>query len=449
MRLPAVALLALILPAQDDPEIRRLIERLEDDSYEVRERAQKDLVQLGERALPALRKAVAEAAGSADRGELKARAQAAVRGIELAVKARGVYSEPRTITLDAADARLEEILNEIARQAGVRIDSSDVDREARATLAAKGAPLLRVLDDLCRGQAERSYEYADEGVIRFKRERHPGGPCAYGGPFRVRLSSLRQERSTDFAERKCVLHVTLEADFEKYLKPLKRYTIDLEEAWDDRGTALDVGRRGEGELDQVFGAGNRIFARAVVGGMGKPDASAGPLEFTLRGISPASSAVTIQGTLRYAFPLDAREVAFDALKPGESVECGDYRVRLESMGGGGRHFTLHFQRAGSVQGASPVAIDVERRLERQSLVGVDGDGEEHSGQWIQTGGVFQGIVIAGGGRVQLGGGSSDNATYQLMFPTLRTKTLKTIKFRFIDQTLVKEMPFRFQGIELP
>src|SRR5438094_5434888 len=125
-----VAFLLLRLFAQDSG-VRDLIQRLEDDRVEYREKAQKDLGAMGEAALPALREVVESPRSS---GELKLRAAAAIRDIELALKAAKVYREPKPLTLKAADTMLRETLDEIARQAGVTIDSSAVDGAAKVTL---------------------------------------------------------------------------------------------------------------------------------------------------------------------------------------------------------------------------------------------------------------------------------------------------------------------------
>src|SRR5258706_2543284 len=147
----ALLILVLALPFAQDGAVRELIRQLEDDNVEARDRAQKQLAAAGEDALPALRD-VAEAASSS--GELKLRAAAAIREIELGAKIAKVYKEPKKLTLKASDTMLREILDEIARQTGVTIDATAVDGAAKVTFDVKEASLMEVLDLLCRGQAE-------------------------------------------------------------------------------------------------------------------------------------------------------------------------------------------------------------------------------------------------------------------------------------------------------
>src|SRR6185295_6026981 len=174
--------LVLALPFAQDPAVRELIRQLEDDNAEARDRAQKQLGALGEEALPALRD-VAESTSTS--GELKLRAAAAIRDIELGAKIAKVYKAPKQLTLKGSGTMLREILDEIARQTGVTIDSAAVDGAAKVTFDAKDQSLMEVLDLLCRGQADRTWEMRDDASIRFNREKHPEYPSVYAGPFRV------------------------------------------------------------------------------------------------------------------------------------------------------------------------------------------------------------------------------------------------------------------------
>ena len=61
----AFALATLPCPAQDEAKIKELIQKLDDDSFEAREQAEKELVALGEAAVPSLKKAAEEASSFA------------------------------------------------------------------------------------------------------------------------------------------------------------------------------------------------------------------------------------------------------------------------------------------------------------------------------------------------------------------------------------------------
>src|SRR5436190_10827658 len=147
-------LLLVLLFAPQDADVRDLLRRLEDDNAEVREKAQKQLGSLGESAIPVL-KETAESPRTP--GEVKLRVIAALKEIELAAKIAKVYPEPKRVTVKAADTMLREVLDEVARQSGLAIETSLVDAAAKVSLDATDLPAQQVLDLLCSGQAERTW----------------------------------------------------------------------------------------------------------------------------------------------------------------------------------------------------------------------------------------------------------------------------------------------------
>ena len=145
-------LLPLLLLVQD-VSVRDLVRQLEDENADVRERAQKQLAARGDAAVAPL-KEILEGAGSSS--EIKARATAILREIDLTAKIARVYKAPARVTVKAADTMLREVLDEISRQASVVIDSGLVDPAAKVTVDLKDVSLQQALDALCAGQAERS-----------------------------------------------------------------------------------------------------------------------------------------------------------------------------------------------------------------------------------------------------------------------------------------------------
>ncbi len=451
MRQTAALLLLLAAPsgAQDEARIRDLVRQLEDDSVETRERAQKELVAAGPAALPALRKALADAGDAADRGELRVRAGAAIRRIELDLKAREVYQEPKPVTLQGRDLKLSQALESIARQAGIRIDASAVDGEALVSAELREVPLFRALDELCRGAEERTYEYREEGVVKFLRERHVPRPAAYAGPFRIRILSMKLERSTDVNAKKATLALTLDADHEKYLKPWKSPDIEIAKATDDRGGALEVQEgEGEGDLNAVFGGG--AFARIMVAGGAAVLGGVGPGEaqriFTLKSLTPGAGRVSLRGSVRFRFPLDSRELRFEGLESGVTRETSDYTIRLETQGNRRNWNAVFRPRKAGAAPAVSLAQEIEGRLDAESLVGIDQDGGEHRGTFTNAmDGRMAAIRVVNGKLVQ----DADAATFIAQFPTVRLKPLKEIRFKFADATFVKSVPFSFEDVELP
>jgi hypothetical protein len=418
-------LLLLGLFAQDQG-LRELIQRLEDDRAESREKAQKDIVALGEAAIPAL-KAVVDSVQSP--GELKLRAAAVIREIELSVKAAKAFREPKRVTLKVDDRALREVLEEVARQAEVKIEAAGIDVTAQVTLDVADAPLFEVLDLICRDQAERTWEPQDDGSIRFLRDRHVGCPAAYSGPFRVRVQSINAQRNNDFKARTVVLTLSLQADWDRRYKPSKAVEIELGKLVDDQGSALEVTPMdGNFNFRAVPGAQLRIGVGIV------QDAGESGRVFIVRGLHPAATTITLEGTARFSFPLDQREIKFE--KPGisESRELGDTTVRLTRVGMP-ENWSLSFHR--SPTSTTPGwARTIAQRFDADSFVIVDQDGGEFSAT----------MRAQNRGRLLP---EESGVWFQAFVQRNAGKALKEVRFRFVDQTLVKSMPFKFTSLALP
>ncbi len=434
-----LCLAGLAAAPQDDARVTDLIQKLEDDAFDVREQAQKDLVKIGEPALAALRKALERTGKESDKGELKIRSEATVREIELAIKAAKVYRDPRLVTISAKEQDLGKLLEEIGRQAGVTLDASAIDRSEKVSLEAKGLPLFQVLDRLCVGSRDRTFELRKEGTVTFLKEPHVPCPSAYSGPVRVRVTRADLQRATDFKTRTSSLKLTLEADYERYLAPFGKPEIDLK-AVDEEGKAVEVAAGHEN--DNVFqNAGGRIFVMGAM--MALDDGADRSRPFTLKSIAPGTTKVTLRGKARLVFPLDTREVKFEKPQSGATVDAGPYRVKLERTGPR-NSWTISIQNTARDPGTSSTE-DVERRVMRESLVAVDEDGTEHTGA-MEPGRAGRSAISVINGKIvtQEGAGSFD-----ARFATLRGKAVKELRFKFVDATFPKEFPFEIRDLELP
>jgi hypothetical protein len=421
------SLFSLVLLALfgQDPALRDLVQKLEDDNVESRERAQRELASLGESAIPALREVVQSTRSS---GELKLRAAATIREIELGVKAGKVYRELPRLTLKAADVPLRELLDDLSRQAGVTVDSSAVDN-AKVSVNAKDVPLMEALDLLCRGQAERSWEAKDDGSIRLARERFVDYPASYSGPFRVRIQSINADRNNDFKARTVAVTLTILADWDKRLKPSRIVEIELGKATDDQGTLLEAI-----PVDaNTFFRGPGVQLRVGVGIV--QDGQENSRSFMLRGLQPGATSVMVEGTARYTFPLDQREVRIDKLGPNDSKDLGDTIVRL-ARNGTPENWTVSFHKPPS--STTPGwARSITQRFDPESFVVVEEDGSEFVGTMRP---IYRGRQLQD---------SLSDVIYMGVVQRKGARPVKEVRFRFVDQTLVKSAPFKFSALALP
>jgi hypothetical protein len=432
--------------AQEEARLRELIQNLDDDSFEVREKAQKDLVALGEPAVPYLRAAVTEAENQKEKAEIKSRALAALHAIEFAAKAKQFYAEPKLVTIHCADAELGGILADLEKQTGVRMDPSAIDAKSKVSLDAREAPLFRVLDDLCRGQEERSYEYRDSGV-QFQRSRFVPCPTAYEGPFRIRMVKLKHERSTDWKTSEAQAQFTLEADWQKYLKPSKKVDLEIRKATDGQGTELEAVKAGTGDEGVegivAMGGGRFIMRRAgVIVGQVTAEEQTAQL-FTLKGLRPGATRLTVQGVARFHFPLEKTDVVFSKPASGEAQQAGDVTISLKSMGGG-RVWKIALSHTPGRPAVNPE--DLDGRIDRESVVALDDAGKEHKGTVNESRPMEMQFVVRGGIEVPDG---TPLLSFQALFPTLENRIPKEIHFKFVSQVFVKSVPFTLSDIALP
>lgn len=423
-------LLLFLLVLPQDADVRDLLRKLEDDSAEVREKAQKQLGSLGESAIPVL-KETAESPRTP--GEVKLRVVAALKEIELAAKVAKVYPELKRVTVRAADTMLREVLDEVARQSGLPIEASLVDGAAKVTLDARDLSAQNILDILCSGQAERTWETQDDGSIRLLKERHPAAPVVYGGPFRVRVQSLNVERTTDFKGKTVTATVTLAADWDRRLKPSKIVEIDLVRVGDGLDSAIEVAAADAGVM-VVRGVPG---AQIRVAGMNFPEPGENTRAYSLKNVSPAATTVDLEGIARFTFPLDYKEIKVE--KPGsvESRDLGDTTVRI-ARGGASEIWTLSFHK--NPASTTPSwSRQIGQRFDVDSFVVVDVEGNEFTS-------TMRAPSVRGR---QMDLASEVGVWYQAPIPRNPSHAIKEVRFRFVDQTLVKVVPFKFTGLPLP
>lgn len=424
-----LAILGLALLPQE-AGIRERILKLEDDKAETRDQAQKALVALGEAALPLLKQAVESANSS---GELKLRAADTIREIEWTIRAAKVYRTPPRITVKAAGTMLREILDEIARQAAVKIDSRAVDEFAKITLDLPDATLYQAMDQICQGQEGRTWEARDDG-IRLLNNPHVPYPTEYSGPFRTRVQSLNLERSNDFKTRSAAVTVTLDADCERTLKPLKNVELEISKASDDAGSVLEVVPVNP-NLVVLRGAPG---ARLVVRGGVTPDNVESVRSFTLKNLAGTATKISLEGVARFVFPLEAREILFDKPAAAETRDMGDTTIRM-TRSGTPETWTLSFHKAPA--SSTPAwAQSIFQRFDPDSFTVTDQDGAQVSVN-------LRPMNYPGRARVDP---TSETAIwYQGDLQRVSTKAIKDVKFKFADQLIVKSVPFKFISLDLP
>jgi hypothetical protein len=181
--------LPLLVSFAQEPTIEDLIKRLDDSDLEAREKAVKDLIKIGAKALEPLRKAAAS-----ESAEVRARAEQAIRFIEIGIKSREVCPPYPAFTLKHSGT-VGEVLDELAKLSGARIEASAEQRAGKAS--ADATSLFQALDQVCAGRDDLTYSFGDDGKVKFLSERHSPAPAGYFEAFKVFLTEIHALRRSD------------------------------------------------------------------------------------------------------------------------------------------------------------------------------------------------------------------------------------------------------------
>lgn len=163
------------------PRVARLIRQLGSPDFSEREAAGRELARLGPRSEPRLTKALSD-----DDYEIRLHAQDLLRRLQLARLWSGGLVEYR-----AEQAPLGEVLAELARQSGTRLELADARLASkRVTVDFRDAPFWRAADALCR-QTQTSIR-PRQGVLMLVSAESGQIPAAPAGALRAQITSVRR-----------------------------------------------------------------------------------------------------------------------------------------------------------------------------------------------------------------------------------------------------------------
>lgn len=185
------AALILILYAQQD-EFDRLVEQLGADEVEVRQKAAKDIVQLGQSILPRIR----ERLNRTNDSEVQAQLKGAILELERLDRIDRYRPNLRPVTLAGPPCDLREALSAVASAASLPIEVK-VDLSGTTAPALDRIPFWEALQKL--RKEGRGFRYDCEGdwddlriIVGKKSDREP--PRAPAGPFLLEIRSVTVTR---------------------------------------------------------------------------------------------------------------------------------------------------------------------------------------------------------------------------------------------------------------
>jgi hypothetical protein len=436
----AIALLLCAVP-QDalEAKVDEILRRLAADDIDAREGAARELADLGPSALPLLRKRAATL-----EGEARGRVEEACRRIEREKKRSGVLPPLRLVTLDVKERPAKEVLEAIARQAGVEIDFGGAAPETPVTLSLKDAPPFKAFDEACRKAGDLSFEpmqgrsehdaedepaalsaeLAKGARIQIQAVAAPDYPAAFARHYRVRVTQITVTRQMDFRQNRSSAHLQLDLQWLPGVAPLLLSRFNVEECVDDQGRSLLPDKAEERQP---------VFARRMshrhygLRSAGFPHTLSLPVP-----PADAKKIAILRGTAALAFPGDTRALVFEKpFEGGKSLELGGLKITLKDVREADGTLTLTVElsgryapaRAGDVEDGAPFTYeDVQPITE--------------SGKRLRS-------------RGMSGRGDGTTTTWTLRYSPAAGDPLKEIRVPCVLDRFEDEVKFEIRDIPLP
>jgi hypothetical protein len=279
------------------PTDEELIARLGHEDFAERDRAFQSLQERGPALLPALRKAVAHR-------DLEVRRQ-----IEqlIAIHEAAAALAPKRVNLQAGGRSLAEVLNDVEKQTGYKVEVDEKARLQPVGLELKQVTFWEAIERLGTATGRRlTVPYADEklhltegkGLARF---------VAHEGPFRLELVGIHEDRDLDFTRpgekeqagrHEHRLKLTVSIEVEPRFPVLMSEAVHVLSARDENGKILKVL-----EHDVRLETLRRLFEEVIA----KPDYR-NDVRFTLQRTDTGKTIKELRGTVAVQVAVDRKPI---------------------------------------------------------------------------------------------------------------------------------------------
>jgi len=174
----------LPMPAVVQEPVEKLIEQLGSKDYKAREAASKALEARGEAALDAMRKAAAVT----NNPEVRRRLDVIITNLD-----RMIILAPKRITLKVKDQPMKDVVAEIAKQSGYRMNLQGAQQQL-VTLDFDKATFWQVMDRICLEGGLIMYQNEGQPIQLYQQDSfYPHN--FYQGPFKVTANNIHYNKS--------------------------------------------------------------------------------------------------------------------------------------------------------------------------------------------------------------------------------------------------------------
>lgn len=183
------AAMPLVAETPGDTATEQLIKDLGADDWRTREKAGRDLAARGEQALPFMRRALA----TTDDPEVQRRLAVLVRKMD-----HERLTAPKRVTLAAKNRTAKQVLDDLAKQTGYRIEFTD-GLDTKYSFDFADTSFWQALDAVADAAGLTVYTEYEDSVIRVQRQDAVNPHVAYAGPFRLMATNINCNRNVQLS----------------------------------------------------------------------------------------------------------------------------------------------------------------------------------------------------------------------------------------------------------
>jgi hypothetical protein len=238
----------------------QLIDQFADLDFRKRDEAGKALETLGTKALPALRKARDHADP-----EVQRRVGLILPQLEIAE-----LLAPKRVTLDLKKKTVRQIMDELSKKSGYKIEFFGGDPQQLYDLKANNLPFWEAFDRLCQSAGLVLQIGYGDNVIRLNQQDSYVPYVNYRGSFRLVANSFNYNRSIDFStfpkhtggtQRNESMNFGFTVCVEPKIPLMSVGEPRLTEAADDEGRSMLLAGRNPDEMGGAWMGGGRFVSR--------------------------------------------------------------------------------------------------------------------------------------------------------------------------------------------
>ncbi|HEV3146460.1 MAG TPA: HEAT repeat domain-containing protein, partial [Gemmataceae bacterium] len=246
-------------PAPADVPVEKLIEQLGNKDYKAREAASKALEAKGEAALDAMRKAAA----GANNPEVRRRLDILITNVD-----RMIILAPKRITLKVKDKPMQEVVAEVAKQSGYKMQLQGAQQQL-VTLDFDKATFWQVMDRICMEAGLVMYQNEGQAIQLYQQDSFSPYNC-YQGPFKVSANNIHYSKTITLGpmprnpQNNTMRNENMQFNFAIYSEPklpiMGVGQVKLLEAIDEKGQSMLPAGPNQHEVYYHQGGGYRMFA---------------------------------------------------------------------------------------------------------------------------------------------------------------------------------------------